>query len=100
MPFALMYLASIGLAFYLSTRVGWMYVKAYGEHPWAFLRDLLECPFCLGMWSGAIIWVSAMFTDLPLTAQTVPQILVSGAIFSLATGVGNYIFEKVVNNWR
>lgn len=37
-------------------------IKAAGGSPsWKFIADLVNCPYCLGVWFGLFVWVLSHF---------------------------------------
>lgn len=100
MPVLILLLSSVGLAFFLSSKVTFLYTVAYKDVPHSWWRgaiaSAIECSFCMGFWSGFTIWLLAFMTvsNQPLSAQ----VALDWFMFSLASAAFNVIVDSITSH--
>ena len=99
MIYLLFLLAAYGMAFGIQNKVPFLHGKV------KVLDALLQCPYCLGFWTGWVTWglswvvlgsspiLAPPASDSPLH---VPQMIVAGFVWALASTVFCYLMDVTI----
>ena len=68
MTMLILLMASFGVTFGLQNKVPWLQRFACAKPTLLrrLLQQLLSCPYCLGFWTGWLVWGASMLMGIPL----------------------------------